>query len=328
MNIDAGVVKHPRRLAVVFSCEQTVYSPLLADESHLDNTYDMVLTNDGDRSQLVHAQYDIKQPSRLVRFATRFRLTTEDQPMMDVVEKAHAFVTGNYGQGDQVTLYVDRNSDRFLDAAEMLAKHLYNGTRPGDPLKVQPNNGGKVRLKQIPIQWVMPLLNYLLKQKLIMMLELRCGPWYVQRLGEKSSVSERNDELKSRFPPGIEHIICWGDGNGFRSCATKYDADGGMISREMCISRGDSYNELRRYCTKHVIYYYEARIPKWDNDEPVWTHKLDSSPADVQAALPFEVTKPLGMYLHELRKYQHLPGVRGDGSTLVWKSYRSAGEYP
>ncbi|EUC56736.1 hypothetical protein RSOL_191950, partial [Rhizoctonia solani AG-3 Rhs1AP] len=284
MNIDAGVVKHPRRLVVSFG---------------LGDDY-MIRTDTGDRPQLVYYQDCVEKPSRLIRFATRLGL--KDKPMMDAVEKAYAFVSGNYRQGDQVTLLVYSYFDRLLDAAEMLAKHLHDGTRPGGLSRVQSKNVGDVPPGRIPIHCVA-----------------------VSGLGGRS-VSERNDELKSMFPPGIEHIICWGYVNGTRTCATRYDADGSTISREIYISENGGYGQWM-HCTKNVIYYNEYQIPKWDDQEPVWTHKLDSSPSDVQGSLPLEATKPFGMYVHELRKYQGLPGREGDVSMLVWKSYRSAGEY-
>ncbi|CAE6480186.1 unnamed protein product [Rhizoctonia solani] len=281
----------------------------------------MIRTYNGDRPQLVHRQEDIVKPSRLIRFATRLGLTkgvvayqyphwliercVEDKPMMDAVKQAYAFVTGNYRQGDQVTLLVWSSPDRNLDAAEMLAKHLHDGIRPGDLSRVQSENVGDVPLGRIPIYCVA-----------------------VWGAGEKSSVSEWNDELKSRFPAGVEHIICWHYENGFRSCVTRYDADGSMISREICISRNHFDLVLWRQCTKHVIYYDGGRIPKWDDHKPVWTRKLESSPSDVQSGLPLEATRPFGMYAHELRKYQGLPGDGGDVSMLVWKSYRSVNKRP
>ncbi|EUC53471.1 hypothetical protein RSOL_003280, partial [Rhizoctonia solani AG-3 Rhs1AP] len=263
----------------------------------------MIETDDGDRPQLVHHQEDIEKPSLFIRFSTRLKLTKEDKPLMDAVKETYAFVSGNYRQGDQVTLFVNSYHDRNLDAAEMLAQHLQDGTRPCDLPRVQSKNVGDVRPVRISIHCVAVLC-----------------------VGGRSSASEQN-ELKSRFPAGIEHIICWNYVNGFRSCATRYDADGSMISREMCITNDDFDSALQRHCNKHVIYYKEDEIPKWDNHEPVWTHKLDSSPSDVQGDLPLEATKPFGMYVHELRKYQGLPGLMGD-SMLVWKSYRSAGERP
>ncbi|CAE6460743.1 unnamed protein product, partial [Rhizoctonia solani] len=231
----------------------------------------MIRTGDGARPQLVHHQDKIEKPSRLIRFATRLGLTKEHKPLMDAVEKAYAFVSGNYRQGDQVTLLVDSFYARQLGAAAMLAKHLHDGTRPGDLSRVQSGNVGDVPPGRIPIHCAV-----------------------VSGLGEKSSVCERNDELITRFPAGIEQIICYDYGNGFQSCATKFDASGSMISREICISRDDRDYELWRHCTKHVIYYYKDRIPQWDNHEPVWTHRLNSPPSEVQGGLTLEATKPFG----------------------------------
>ncbi|KAL5637684.1 hypothetical protein ACGC1H_002076 [Rhizoctonia solani] len=225
--------------------------------------------------------------------------------MMDAVEKAYVFVSGNYRQGDQVTLLVNSYYDRHLDAAKILAKHLHDGTRPADLSRAQSKNERDVPPGRIPIHCV-----------------------GVGGMGAKTSMAEWNDELKSRFPPGIEHIVCRGYENDNRSCATRYDADGSMISREICIPNGDSYGTLWRHCTKHVIYYHTYAIPKWDNHEPVWTHKIDSSSRDVQGTIPLEGTRPFGMYVHELRKYQGPPELEANGSILVWRSFRSADARP
>ncbi|EUC55064.1 hypothetical protein RSOL_087100, partial [Rhizoctonia solani AG-3 Rhs1AP] len=239
MNIDAGVVKHPRRLVV----------HIRFFGGHMVRTYT------GDRAQLVHRQEDIVKPSRLIRFATRLGLTkgvvaykyphwliercVEDKPMMDAVEQTYA--QDGFADVEIASLLVCPYYGRNLDAAEMLAKHLHDGTRPGDLLRAQSKNVGDVLPGRIPIQ----------------------------------------------------------DDRGY---------------------------ELRPHCTKHVIYYDEDKIPKWGDHEPVWTRKLESSPSDVQSGLPLEATRPFGMYVHELRKYQGLPGHDGDVSMLVWKSYRSADE--
>ncbi|KEP45243.1 hypothetical protein V565_297950, partial [Rhizoctonia solani 123E] len=112
----------------------------------------MIRTDTGDRPQLVYYQDCVEKPSRLIRFATRLGL--KDKPMMDAVENAYAFVTGNYRQGDQVILLVRSYYGRQLDAAEMLAKHLHDGVRPGDLSKVQSKNVGDVPSGQIPIHCV------------------------------------------------------------------------------------------------------------------------------------------------------------------------------
>ncbi|EUC55076.1 transmembrane protein, putative, partial [Rhizoctonia solani AG-3 Rhs1AP] len=117
------------------------------------------------------------------------------------------------------SLLVYSYPDRYLDAAEMLAKHLHDGTRPGDLSRVQSKNVGDVPLGRIPIH-----------------------------------------------------------------CVAVWD---------MHLQDGD-YDQWV-HCTKHVIYYDEHRIPKWDDHKPVWTHKLNSSRSDVQGGLPLEATRPFGM---------------------------------
>ncbi|KDN39966.1 hypothetical protein RSAG8_08415, partial [Rhizoctonia solani AG-8 WAC10335] len=193
---------------------------------------DVIRTNRGNRPQLVHRQPSIKMPSRLVQFATRLRLMNGNKPLMDAVAETYAFVSDNYRQGDQVILlvkpFVPIDSILDLNAAEMLAKHLHNGTRPKDLSHVQPSDG-RVPPVRIPIHGVA-----------------------VEVLGRVEGIAELNDELKSRFPPGIEHIICWRYGGGYQSCATRYDVGGGMISREICIAWGDPHYEFWSNSTKHI----------------------------------------------------------------------------
>ncbi|KEP48339.1 hypothetical protein V565_127150, partial [Rhizoctonia solani 123E] len=230
----------------------------------------MIQTDDDERPQLVHYQEYIEKPSLLIRFATRLGLTKEDKPMMGAVGKAYAFVSGNYRQGDQVILLVHSYFDRHMDAAEMLAKHLHDGTRPSYLLRVQSKNVGEAP-ERIPIHGVVAHVH-----------------------GKTISIFEWNDKLKSRFPPGIQHIVCWGYECEFQSCATKCDADGSTISREICVSGHDDPYGLWEYCTKHVIYYNKYMIPQWDYHKPVWTHKLDSSSSNTQGGFPLEATKPSG----------------------------------
>ncbi|KDN38243.1 hypothetical protein RSAG8_09642, partial [Rhizoctonia solani AG-8 WAC10335] len=271
----------------------------------ISQTGDMIRTNHNDRTQLVHYQGSIKRPSRLVRFATRLGLMNGNKPMMDAVAKAYAFVSDNYRQGDQVVLVVNpkytMDSDLHLNAAEMLAKHLHDGTRPKDLSHIQPSDGG-VPPVRIPIHGVA-----------------------LEVSGRVEGIAELNDELKSRFPPGIEHIICWK--YGYQSCATRYDMGGGMISREICIA-GDSFAyRLWINSTKHVIYFHEDEIPKWDEHKPAWTHELNSSASEAHGIISSTPTRPFGMYRHELRKYECLPGRWGDTSMLVWKSSRGVDEH-
>ncbi|CAE6471291.1 unnamed protein product [Rhizoctonia solani] len=285
MNIDARDVKYPRKLVVQFYSE---------------GDGNMIKTDDGDRPQLVYHADNIQRPSRLVRFVARLGWTKGNKMLNDAVEMAYTFVSGHYRQGDQVILLVSYlDSSLNLDPAETLAKHLHNGTRPSNPPRAQSKSASNVPPKRIPIH---------------------CVAVYI--FGETKSIFELNEDLKSRFPTGIEHIICWAYWN-FRCCATRCDEDGGITSREIYMSSDDHNGELWRHCTKHVI-YYEEFVPPWDNHEPVWAHKLDSSPSGAQETLPLELTKPFGMYRYGLRKYQGLPGIQGDAS--MWESCRGVDE--
>ncbi|CAE6418464.1 unnamed protein product [Rhizoctonia solani] len=289
MAINPKTVKHTRKLVVTFD----FYA------------YGMVKTDHGDRPQLVHEEPQIDQPSRLVRLATRLRLTKGNKALGGTVAKAYTFVSRNYRQGDHVILVVRSRSDIRKDsnvkAAEILAKHLHNGTDPIGLSHHQIENDGVIPAR-IPIYCVA-----------------------VGVAGGTKSMSECNDECKSRFPAGIEHVICWAYGDKHRSCVTQFDTIGGIISREICISWDLRGYKLWINFTKHVIHYEEDQIPPWDEHKPVWIKEINSYAANIPGTF-LESTKPVGMYFHELRKYQGLPGLWKGGSMLVWKSYRSVDE--
>ncbi|CUA67954.1 hypothetical protein RSOLAG22IIIB_07636 [Rhizoctonia solani] len=271
----------------------------------MSQTYYVPTLNGVNCQQLVHKTPYVFQPSLMVRFAARLGLTKGNKSMMNAVESAYSFVSGNYKPGDQVILYVlshGIDSDLYLKAAERLAKHLHDGTRPGDRPESKPSSGNNESPGQIPIHGVVV--------------------WVVV---ETRQMGEVNDELKSRFPPGIDHVICFTYVEGHRSCATRFDMTGGIVWREICISSGGDW-DLWVHCTKHVIYHEERWIPKWDKDDPVWTQELDSSPGGAQDGLGLGLTKPVGMYRHELRKYHRVNYREEDEFILVWKSYRGVGQ--
>ncbi|CUA67952.1 hypothetical protein RSOLAG22IIIB_07634 [Rhizoctonia solani] len=278
--------------------------------------------NKDNRQQLVHKTPRIEKPSRLVRFGVRLGLTKGNKSVMDAVESAYSFLSRNYEPGDQVmfvagccweydladvviaSLYVGSgaiNSDLDLKAAETLAKHLHDGTRPGDRPESHSSSGHHESPGKIPIHGVVV---------------------WVGR--ETRQMCKANDELKSRFSPGIEYIISYTYDRGERSCATRFDMTGGIVWREICISSG-GYWGLWIHCTKHIIYWNKDWIPKWDKDDPVWTQELHSSPGGAQDHLGLRLTKPVGMYRHELRKYHRLYYGK-DKFMLVWKSYHGVDE--
>ncbi|CAE6394504.1 unnamed protein product [Rhizoctonia solani] len=283
---------------------------------------DVPTLDDGHRQQLVHKTPYVQEPSLMVRFAARLGLTKGNQSMMNAVESAYSFVSGNYKPGDQVmfvatswwehdlankvpaslTVYSPAiDSDLDLKAAETLAKHLHDGTRPGDLPESHPSSGNNESPGKIPIYGVV-----------------------VKTYRETRQMCELNDELKSRFPPGIKHIICWTYFGRERSCATRFDMTGGIVWREMCMSLDSGWN-LWFHCTKHVIYWQEYRIPIWDKNHPVWTQVLDSFPG-VPDGLVWGLTKPVGIYRHELRKYRCLDLQGKYSFMLVWKSHRGVDE--
>ncbi|CAE6413913.1 unnamed protein product [Rhizoctonia solani] len=137
------------------------------------------------------------------------------------------------------------------------------------------------------------------------------------------SMSGWNDELKCRFPPGIEHIVCynWEVGNE-RACWTRFGADGSLMSRQIFLCPKYLELEMWIHCTKHFIYHQEGKIPKWDKHEPVWTRELGSGASGSGGGVVAEGVKPAGMHRHELRKYQGFLAWDPTASMLVWTSYR------
>ncbi|CAE6415864.1 unnamed protein product [Rhizoctonia solani] len=255
----------------------------------------MIETDEGIRPQKIDYWCYIERRSRLVQFAARLGLT-------------------------KASLYfylTEMDLDRDLKAAEILIKHLQNGTRPGNSSGSQTISGSNVPPTRIPIHGIVAMGMCNVRVHIPHSFRSSLTPVNSEARG----MCEVNDELKSRFPLGIEHIICGTYDQGFRSCATRLDMTGRVLSREAFIAEGDSDSELWRHCTKHVLYWEEDWIPKWDQHDPVWTQQLDSTSGDGSGGPSLELTKPFGMYLHELRKYERLPNVK-EGRLLVWKSCR------
>ncbi|CAE7154962.1 unnamed protein product, partial [Rhizoctonia solani] len=213
--------KHPRKLVVGFGSPACTISRTSAFRDVFAKDDDLIKTDDGDRPQLVHEQDRMERPSRLVRFATRLGLAKGDKPVLEAVDKAYEFITGNYAAGDQVILYVSSHydtkweSDRYAKAAEVLARHLHDSTRPSKLADAHPGSGGNMTGSRIPIYGVVAWPSY---------------------QDEIQSMSTWSEWLMSRLPPGIQHIVCYSYSGGFLCSSTTYDLDGGMISREVCTS--------------------------------------------------------------------------------------------
>ncbi|CUA76446.1 putative protein RSN1 [Rhizoctonia solani] len=283
------------RPALYFS--RCVYYPEEFLEDH--RYFGVPALDEGHRQQLVHKTSFLDKPSRMVQFAARLGLAKGNKSVMNAMESAYSFLSENYQPGDQVILYVrsfEIGSDLDLKAAESLAKHLHDGTRPGDRCESQRSSGNNKSPGKIPIHGIVVSLG-----------------------GEMRQMCEVNDGLKSRFPPGIEHIVCCTYDAGDRSCATRFDMTGAIVWREICISPDRGW-DLWIHCTKHVLYWEENWILKWDKRDPVWTQELDSSPGSAPDGLGLGLTKPVGMYRHELRKYRRY--LWEDIFMLVWKSCR------
>ncbi|CAE6497937.1 unnamed protein product [Rhizoctonia solani] len=260
----------------------------------------MVQDDQGDRPQLVHKQR-IHPLSRLDRHLFHLRIKRRNQRNNDqAIADAHRFVTRNYRSGDQVILLAEpHHGDHVTKPMEILARHLHDGTTPSEPSKAQLGGGNNALGQEIPIHAVAVL------------------GW----CGSVESVILFQDELKSRFPPEIEHIICCGT-MGFRySCwSTLFDSDGSMISREISTYDVGFVHVCHIHTTKDVVYYKPQYLPNWERQQPAWTKVLDSPPSGILENLPLSA-QPAGIYQQELSKYKYPD--RFDGSDrLVWKSFR------
>ncbi|KAJ1302345.1 hypothetical protein OPQ81_001160 [Rhizoctonia solani] len=208
MNANTHQIKHQRKLVIVFRVSG--YSVPLES---------MIQNDQNTNSQLVHDQrLDwMWEPSRKDRLLIRLKLKKLDpQSEIDQAMKgAYEFICEKYQPGDDVILMFDghKSDPRPMGAAELLARHLCEGTRPPDFSKAQSNAGGNIASRRIPIHCVAEFF------------------WSSPKI---TSVS--NDELRSRFPLGTEHVICYVHDpttGGTESYSTTYDADGSIISREV-----------------------------------------------------------------------------------------------
>ncbi|CAE7182749.1 unnamed protein product [Rhizoctonia solani] len=188
---------------------------------------------------------------------------------------------------------IDR--DPRLKAAEVLARHLHNGTRPGD------SNARSGKDTYTPARKI----------------SVHCVA--IEGWIEIKNMSVWNDELKARFPPGTEHIICgtFHDKN-YRSCSSAFDLTGNLVSRELYITQ-DTYWAMWIYSTRHVAYFTDDDIPQWDKLGPAWTQTLSSHPSGVHDINSSSV-RPAGMHNHSLRMYKDLPWRGESFSMFVWKS--------
>ncbi|CAE6527860.1 unnamed protein product [Rhizoctonia solani] len=115
----------------------------------------LINTHHGDRPQLVDHQYLIERPTRLIRFATRLGLAKGNKPMLQAVEQAFTFIASQYAPGDQVILVTRINfkweTDPNAKALKLLARHLCDGTNPGNYSTVQQKNAQETANARIPI---------------------------------------------------------------------------------------------------------------------------------------------------------------------------------
>ncbi|CAE6482059.1 unnamed protein product [Rhizoctonia solani] len=206
MNAETSAVGLPRKLVVHFHDDEN-WS--LADY--------MVQTDRDDRPQLVHRSRvsPVAKRSRLDRFASYLRPKQGNKLLLSEVVGAYEFLSAEYALGDEVILLIDSNYEEtsapLINAAEILAKHLHGGSRPSRSSDTRRRHGSAIPASRIPIHCVA-----------------------VREVAKNTSAW---NELETRFPSGIKHIIhCAWYEDDRRCCSTIFDSNGGIISREICFS--------------------------------------------------------------------------------------------
>ncbi|CAE6464799.1 unnamed protein product [Rhizoctonia solani] len=318
MNEDMVAV-NPRRLVVYF------------DWDHRDYLPDMIQDDKGIRPQLVHLEWirPLPAPSRLERISSFLGLKLPpskaskevSQHNDQAIASAHGFVSLNYRPGDQVILLtIEMGVKEAIRAMEILGRHLHDGTTPGKPSTAQPGGENIAPRRRISIHALVVI-----------------GAWWED---VDEGMPWIDDELKARFPPGIEQIIYYvRHDRAHWCCSTVWDLDGGIVSREVelsllkhrlrslitshckiCIYNDDKWSWLRLlHGTKHIIHYKPEELPDWDEQKPVWNKVLHSSPSGIPRNFPSS-TLPAGIYQQELSRYQSEPEW---SHRLVWKSFRN-----
>ncbi|KAJ1299847.1 hypothetical protein OPQ81_003294 [Rhizoctonia solani] len=268
-----------------------------------------------DHLQLVHEEviYDpVLSTSRLDRLFIQLRLkqlsnSSEEQqlPYDEAVVRAHSFLCYNYQPSDQIVLVANCRyaGGHLIKLLEILSQHLHYGTAPTEQFTLRPQNGGNIVGRQIPIHGVAISFGLI-----------------------TNNISSLNDQLKSGFPPGTGHIICSvGSNDNCLSCLTRCDDNGPIIRREVCFySNQTPYSAIFISATKDFIHYKPEKIPNWDKQEPVWTQVLNSSLHGTPEKLSSDLVLPVGMYRHELRKYECFMQwgcYFHHFDVLAWKSY-------
>ncbi|KAH7332886.1 hypothetical protein B0J17DRAFT_148695 [Rhizoctonia solani] len=203
MSVDRGPVERPKKIIIV-----------LSSYSGSGNESTTIPTDLNEYPQTVHLQRLpwIEKPSRIDRLVDRLGLKKDRKlPIDDAVAGSYKFISRNYRTGDHLILVVDvilpRDEKSLIDAAETLAKHLHNGTIPRHLPKTQSEDGSYALGRCIPLYSVI-----------------------VDGASVSESISDWNDQIKSRFPPGIKYITC---SRGDYSCSTMSNPDGGLDSREV-----------------------------------------------------------------------------------------------
>ncbi|KAJ1302229.1 hypothetical protein OPQ81_001051 [Rhizoctonia solani] len=261
--------------------------------SYLD---DMIGGGGNNHLQLVHKQR-FRHPPLLDQLLIRFRLKSRSTYMLSAVEEAHKFLTRNYQPGDQligILLLAQRSSFRVIGSSSKESRRM--------------GREGEMDISGQPIPIYAVILNALMSV---------------------DSISSLNIQMQSRFPPGVEYIISHGGNSGeYASCSIRCDSAGAIVSKEICLYN-NAYTSWPTfaYATRDVIYYGPQWIPNWDELEPVWIHVLNSTGSDTERMLPLQTVLPVGMYLHELRKYERVPHEWPHGSgrpldMLIWRSSR------
>ncbi|CAE6447006.1 unnamed protein product [Rhizoctonia solani] len=181
----------------------------------------MIQTDQDDRPQLVHKLNfsHIRTPPFLGRLAILLKLKKGNQRLIqgdDVMFVLYPLRDQGSNNMTVTSLYLTGQPaievDPRLKAAEILARHLHNGTRPSDSNE-KPRDGIHSPIKRVPVHCIS-----------------------IEGWVPIESITKWSDGLRARFPLGTENIICgtYYD-KTYRSCSTIFDSLGNMISREVDI---------------------------------------------------------------------------------------------
>ncbi|CAE6423941.1 unnamed protein product [Rhizoctonia solani] len=144
-------------------------------------------------------QFD--EPSLLDRIAICLRLKRGSKRAIDqAVADAYKFTYDRHESVDQVVLvvraYDSERLERLVKVAETLARHLHDGTSPGDRSNPKPRNASGTATKRIPIHGV------------AVCVQVEGGQYvWMERRAEVEKRTSLLDKIRSRWQYDVETDI-------------------------------------------------------------------------------------------------------------------------